>query len=256
MIVIEINAIRRSGHHAFINWLISNIHEVKYQENLCKWKFNTIQGNKNILWVNEGEQFKDIILNHIDNNPKPDVLIISYESPTKSTLSKPNYSLLTDNLRLKWDVTEHIQFSLVRDFYNNFASLSTKEDLSYFFSNEERHAPNSMLMRYIYLYKMQLKQTLNTFKGVIYDKWVSDEVYANEVCLKLIGKPNKYRPIEIGGTHSSYNEEQLQVDSLLKRYQKTKWPKWLIDRISSDNELVELIEQAGFNKHDLEIQEN
>lgn len=256
MIVIEVNAIRRSGHHAFINWLISNIHGVKYQENLCKWKFNNISGNKNILWVNEGEQHKDIILNHIDNHHKPDILIISYESPTKATLQNSHYSILTDELRHKWDVTEHIQFPLIRDFYNNFASLSTKEDLSYFFSEEERNAPYSMLMRYIRLYKMQLKQTLNTFKGVIYDKWVSDEVYANEVCLKLIGQPNKYTPIEIGGTHSSYNDEQLQVDSLLKRYQKTKWPRWVIDRISSDNELVELIKQAGFDKHDIEIQEN
>ena len=83
-----------------------------------------------------------------------------------------------------------------------------------------------------------------------------DEEYTNEVCLKLIGQPNKFSPLEIGGTPSSYGDGQLKLESLLTRYKKTKWPKWVIDEIKGDMELSELISKAGFDKSDIEIQES
>lgn len=36
---------------------------------------------------------------------------------------------------------------------------------------------------------------------------------------------------------------------------KTKWPKWVIDKIENYSELKHLIIKAGFNKSDIEIQE-
>ena len=248
MILIEINAIRRSGHHAFINWLISNIHDHKYENNLCTHKFNTIIGNKNILWVNEGEMGTNRCIEYISEKTHIPIVIISYEAPTKDTLANPNYSVLTDQLKIEWGVTEHIQVPFVRDYYNNFSSL----DKTYPMFDTLNHP---LYDNYQHLYKEQLKRALNTFRGVIYDRWVSDEGYANEVCLKLIGKPNRFNPLEIGGTISSYGDKKLQMDSLLKRYKKTKWPKWVIDKIENYSELKHLIIKAGFNKSDIEIQE-
>ena len=78
MVLIEVNAIRRSGHHAFINWLIANLNETKYEENLCKYKNNRIDGKYKILWVNEGEQSIQDNINVIDNHyPNIDIAIIS-----------------------------------------------------------------------------------------------------------------------------------------------------------------------------------
>ena len=249
MILIEVNAIRRSGHHAFINWLISNIHDHKYEENLCQYKFNAILGNKNILWVNEGEDNTQGCIECISENTHKPIVIVSYESTRDLTMENPNYSILTDELRQKWDVTEHIQIPFVRDYYNNIASINKIWPMF------DRGEGDKLYLAYNVLYKGQLKRALNTFRGVIYDKWVSDEEYANEVCLKLIGQPNKFNPLEIGGTLSSYDDSQLKLTSLLNRYQKTKWPKWVMDEIKGNVELSELIKQAGFDKSDIEIQE-
>jgi hypothetical protein len=251
MILIEVNAIRRSGHHAFINWLISNIHGVAYKENLCKYKFNTILGNKNIVWVNEGEDNTEGCIQYISDKKHQPIVIISYEVPRSITMNNPNFSILTDKLRQEWGVTEHIQVPFVRDYYNNMASLNKAWPI---FNNIHSNTRN-LYLAYNHLYKGQLKRALNTFRGVIYDKWVSDEEYANEVCLKLIGKPNKFSPLEIGGTFSSYGDGKLKIESLLNRYKKAEWPQWVKDEISGDEELSKLIKQAGFDKSDIEIQE-
>ena len=250
MILIEVNAIRRSGHHAFINWLISNIHGVAYQENLCKYKFNTILGNKNILWVNEGEDNTKGCIEFISKKTHIPIVIISYEAPRSVTVNNPNYSVLTDELREKWGVTEHIQIPFIRDYYNNIASINKLHPM---FNNvNDPH----LIKLYNHIYKGQLNRVFNSFRGVVYDKWVNDLEYANKVCLKIIGQPNKFSPLNIGGTKSSYGDAKLNINSLFTRYKKTKWPKWVIDGIKGDVELSELISKAGFDKSDIEIQES
>ena len=158
MIVIEVNSIRRSGHHAFIHWLISNIHETKYDKNLCQSKHTWIKGSNNIMWLNEGEHDEKPWISYINRNIQDiDILIISYESWSKTTMNNPNYSMLTDELREKWGVTEHIQISFVRDFYNNFASLLTRQ-----------HHDQDVFENFYTLYRKQLERALTTFRGVIY----------------------------------------------------------------------------------------
>ena len=171
MILIEVNAIRRSGHHAFINWLISNIHGVKYQENLCKWNYTVIPGNKNVLWVNEGEQNIQQNIDHISKCTHIPIVIISYEAPVKSTVDNPNFSILTDELRQKWGVTEHIQIPFVRDYYNNIASINKVWPV---FKKEVTGANSELLSYYNQVYKHQLDRALTTFRGVIYGKWDRD----------------------------------------------------------------------------------
>ena len=266
MILIEVNAIRRSGHHAFINWLISNIHDVPYSANLCKWKYSYAKGNKDILWINEGEQETNNIISYIsEHHHKVDIVLVSYEAPTDDTIKNPNYSILTDKLREEWNVEEHIQIPFVRDFYNNFASVSKLGYMDYLFTDNEEFATNSVLDRYIHLYKHQAKRALNTFRGVIYDKWVSDEEYANEVCIKLIGKPNKYHPLDIGGTSSSFSsndtisinstneDRQSKINSILNRYKKIQWPQWVLNKINNDYELLNIIKRVDPSDKELTI---
>jgi|TARA_B110000908_G_scaffold157753_1_gene198163 hypothetical protein len=259
MILIEVNAIRRSGHHAFINWLIANLNETKYEENLCKYKANRIDGKYNILWVNEGEQLIreniDIIDRHRDNS-SIDITIISYEVLTNETDMNPNYTILDKTLRKRWDVTEHIHIPFVRDYYNNVASLMK---LYPYIEIEGDDAYNVM---YHDMYTAQLKHVLDGVRGVVYDKWVSDKEYANLTCIKLLGKPNMFNPLELGGTPSSWNmpaglsydkNEELKLDSLLNRYKTATFPKWMMDKVNQDEVLSELIKRAGFDKQDIKV---
>ena len=252
MILIEVNAIRRSGHHAFINWLISNIHNVPYTENLCKNKYNVILGNKKILWVNEGEwgvkQNIDFITERKD---RMDIVIISYEQITKEINYDPNYSVLTKELKDKWGVVEHIQIPFVRDYYNNMASLLKINN-----KNKNPIPFKNSYPLYIKAYKGQLKHVIEGIRGVIYDKWVSEPEYALKVCLKILGKVNQYHPLSLGGTGSSFGKGKQDMGSLLNRYKTVKFPKWVMDKKQNDIELNKLIKQIGFEKHDIEIQEN
>mgnify|MGYP003650969906 CR=1 FL=1 len=251
MVLIEVNAIRRSGHHAFINWLIANLNETKYEENLCKYKNNRIDGKYKILWVNEGEQSIQDNINVIDNHyPNIDIAIISYEVLTNETDLNPNYTILDKTLRKRWDVTEHIHIPFIRDYYNNVASLMK---LYPYIEIEGNDAYNIM---YHDMYTAQLKHVLDGVRGVIYDKWVSDKEYANLTCIKLLGKPNMFNPLELGGAPSSYDKnEELKLDSLLNRYKTTTFPKWMMDKVNQDEVLSALIKRAGFDKQDIATQE-
>lgn len=250
MILIEVNAIRRSGHHAFINWLISNIHNVPYTENLCKNKYNVLLGNKTILWVNEGEwgvkQNIDFITERKD---RMDIVIISYEQITSETNYDPNYSVLTKELKKEWGVVEHIQIPFVRDYYNNFASLIKASNKNVISNNIQNSYP-----LFASAYKAQLKHVIKGIRGVIYDKWVNDPEYALKVCLKILGKVNQYHPLSLGGTGSSFGKGKQDMSSLLNRYKTVKFPKWMIDKKQNDMELNKLIKQAGFEKNDIEIE--
>tara|TARA_R110001592_G_scaffold351279_2_gene648318 strand:+ start:26 stop:769 length:744 start_codon:yes stop_codon:yes gene_type:complete len=243
MILIEVNAIRRSGHHAFINWIISNLNEIKYEENLCQEKTNRIDGKHKILWVNEGEQSIQDNINIINNHyPEIDVAIISYEVLTSEIDLNPNYTILNKKLRKKWDITEHIHVPFVRDYYNNIASLMK------LYSYIEIEGDDAYKIMYHPMYTAQLKNVLDGVRGVIYDKWISNKEYANITCIKLLGKSNMFDPLEIGGTPSSYNNKEININSLLNRYKSAKFPKWMIDKVNQDKVLIKLLKRAGFIK--------
>ena len=237
MILIEIDAARRSGHHAFTQWLISNIQGCEYKDNLCKFKYNHILGNKNIIWVNEGEWDVDSIKSYISEKiHKHQIVIITYEAPLPSRLNF-NHTILTDELRKEWNVEEHIQIPYVRDIYNNLASWYKISNLNI---NQDE------FQIYLQIYKNQLKKIINNFRGVIYDKWIADKEYANEVCLKLIGKPNKFNPLNVGGTVSSF-DGKAKIESLLNRYKSIEIPEKFISQITQDKELVEMMRMVGMN---------
>ena len=186
-ILIEIDSLRRSGHHAFTQWLISNLHENQYEENLCKFKYNHVIGNQKVLWVNEGhvdiEGNKEYISKCVDDHS---VIIITYEVFWQERLNQPNHTILTEELKRKWGVKEHIQISFVRDILNNLSSLLKKlQDFS---------DGDLVVKNFLQIYKNQLKKALVPFEGIIYDKWISDEEYANQVCKKILGKNNMFHP--------------------------------------------------------------
>jgi hypothetical protein len=246
MNIIEINSLKRTGHHAFTNWLISNLHGVKYQEELSKWKYNHIFGSQTILWINEGEidikKHPSYIENHIGSI---DTLIITYEGVSKEMNNHPIYSITQENKNNNWNIQNHHQITFIRDFYNTMSSLSKSSNIQWFLDHGWDFSKPGPFGDMMYqTYKKLLRDYLENDNGILYDKWVSNEEYANEICLKLTGKPNQYHPLEIGGSPSSFDNRELTLDKILNRSETGNIPTWLMKRVVGDNEIQEMLNKA------------
>jgi hypothetical protein len=50
MKIIEVVSMRRAGHHAFVNWLVSNLLKSNGESGYCEYKFNVIDSG-NVVWI-------------------------------------------------------------------------------------------------------------------------------------------------------------------------------------------------------------
>lgn len=240
MKIIEIQAIRRSGHHAFTNWLINNLLDTDGSIGYCNEKYNVINDGE-ILWVNEAEydlnQTKKVI-----SEVKPNYAFLTYEVflYKYNNDSKPhvkdniNSLLLTPYLEQKWGVTKAINFSFVREFWNNFASLFT------LFPFYQEGNKIDEVQQWVNYYKASLKYNFKT-NGGLFDLWIQDEKYANNILNYLINKDNKLNPLSTTGTKSSFKNSKLTVENLLSRKDLITFPDWFMDMVNTDKELLDLL---------------
>ena len=243
MEIIEIHSIRRSGHHAFTNWLVNNLLDTDGSIGYCPYKFNNIQDG-NILWVNEAEYNLNQIKKTI-SEIKPNYLFLTYENfqyredgKNSSLISKSNINslFLTPYLKEEWGVTNTITFSFIREFWNNFASLFK---LFPFYEKEEKKFE---VKNWVIYYKLLLKHNLQT-SGGIFDLWIQDKNYANVLSNQLIGIDNKLQPLNTEGTQSSFENTKLTVESLLTRNDLITFPDWFMEIVNADQELLELLKK-------------
>ena len=240
MKIIEIQAIRRSGHHAFTNWLINNLLDTDGSIGYCNEKYNVINDGE-ILWVNEAEyglnQTKKVI-----SEVKPNYVFLTYEVflYKYNNDSKPhvkdniNSLLLTPYLEQKWGVTKAINFSFVREFWNNFASLFT------LFPFYQEGNKIDEVQQWVNYYKASLKYNFKT-NGGLFDLWIQDKKYANNILNYLINKDNKLNPLNTTGTKSSFKNSKLTVENLLSRKDLIIFPDWFMDMVNTDKELLDLL---------------
>lgn len=241
MKIIEIHSIRRSGHHAFVNWLVHNLLDTDGNKGYCPQKYNNI--NNKILWVNEAglglNETKQVI-----TKLKPSYLFLTYEMSHYSEINKSdtyiknniNSLILTPYLKEEWGVESSINFSFVREFWNNFASLYN------LFPVYNDITTIKIVKKWIKYYKILLEHNLKT-NGGLFDLWIQNENYANDLCKTLLNKKNKLTPLEITGTRSSYPSQKLTTKNLLNRGSKFKFPTWFIDLVYQDEKLLNLIDQ-------------
>lgn len=243
MKIIEIHSIRRSGHHAFTNWLVNNLLDTDGSIGYCPYKFNNIQEG-NVLWVNEAEYNLNQIKKKI-SEIKPNYLFLTYENfqyredgKNSSLIPKSNINslFLTPYLKEEWGVTNTITFSFIREFWNNFASLFK---LFPFYEKEEKKFE---VKNWINYYKLLLKHNLQTSGGV-FDLWIQDKNYANILANQLISMNNKLQPLNTEGTQSSFKNTKLTVESLLTRSDLITFPNWFMEIVDTDQELLELLKK-------------
>jgi len=243
MKIIEIHSMRRSGHHAFTNWLVNNLLDTDGSIGYCPYKFNNIQEG-NVLWVNEAEFNLNQIKNTI-SEIKPNYLFLTYESygycdggENSILFNKSNINslFLTPYLKEELKVTEIITFSFIREFWNNFASLF---NLFPFYKKGEKKFEVENWVSY---YKLLLKHNLK-HNGGLFDLWIQDKGYANNLLNRLIGIDNKLQPLNTVGTQSSYKDSKLTIENLLTRSHSITFPDWFMEIVNNDQELLELLEK-------------
>jgi|ETN02SMinimDraft_4_1059925.scaffolds.fasta_scaffold65692_1 hypothetical protein len=240
MKIIEIQSIRRSGHHALANWLINNLLDRDGSIGYCTDKYNIINDGE-VLWVNEAEYDLNQTKKVISIN-KPNYVFLTYEVflYKHNSNSKPhvkdniNSLILTPYLEEKWGVTSYHNYSFVREFWNNFASLFTN------FPFYQEGNKNDEVQQWVNYYKTSLKYNYET-NGGVFDLWIQNSEYANEISNYLINKDNKLNPLNITGTKSSFKNSELTVKNLLNRSQLITFPDWFIEMVNSDEELLELL---------------
>jgi len=243
MKVIEIYSMRRSGHHAFTNWLISNLLNTDGSIGYCPYKYNNINSNK-LLWVNESEfncsqTRKEII------DIEPEYLFLTYESfnYTESSDSKAfkktniNSLIFTPYLKERCNVTEIIEFTFIREFWNNFSSLFNL--YPHYINKKESETEVQYWINY---YKLLLKHNLK-HNGGLFDLWIQDKKYSNNLLQKLLGIDNKIEPLNTTGTNSSFNKSKLTVDNLLNRSSQFTFPDWFLNIVYNDTELKNLLKE-------------
>jgi len=243
MKVIEIHSIRRSGHHAFTNWLISNLLNTDGSTYYCNYKYTKINDNK-VLWVNEAGL--DCAQNRFQiKYTKPEYLFLTYENinytefGTQNPFKKTNINSLifTPYLKERCNITEVIEFTFIREFWNNFSSLF---NLYPNYVNEKDY--KEVVQHWVNYYKLLLKHNLK-HNGILFDLWVKDKKYSDKLTQKILGIDNKVEPLNTAGTGSSFKNSELTLNTLLNRSDQFTFPTWFLDLVYNDIELTNLLKK-------------
>lgn len=215
----DIYAIRRSGHHAIIFWIINNLGGFTHKlETFMYWNPHT-----GVYYYNDCADHLYPFVN------KYNYMIRNYEdawetygSPIPQIFSKRKNKSIT------------IPIIIMRDFINLYASRAKKNTFN-----------NLDIDSLIILWKQQAKAIIEKKAfGILYNKWLVDKKYRDLISAKL-GIPNKYDNIDYVpevGQGGSFSSLKLEKDrqNYLKRYQMVDISEDIIDKILNDKELVEL----------------
>jgi len=237
MKIIEVFANRRSGHHFFMSWLVSNI---------TGEKDTKIKELNKITWINDKvchyndatyhsffneQKVKDELKEIIEK--KPDYLIINYEeSDIYNNLNSEGTLIYNNN---------PIKVVFIRDFLNTMASkwAVSETDLKEFyfgFKNKEQIIEN------IDYWKRIANNYLNENTiGFSYEDLLDDknnkENFLNKLGLKEIIKTK-----DLSGTKSSFNTNNYN-----ERFKEVNFSEDFKNICESDDELNSLIERLSYN---------
>lgn len=238
MKIIEIFANRRSGHHFFMSWLVSN---------LSGFKDNKIKELNKITWINDEichyndasyHAFfnKEQVLSEIDDiiQKKPKYFIINYEDSNKVNRINGEGTSISKN--------NPIKVVFLRDFLNTMASkwAVSETDLKEFyfgFKNQEHIIEN------IDYWKRMANYYLNDETiGLTYEELLSDQKRRKEF-LKKFEIEETIKPNQLQGTKSSFSSNNFN-----ERFREVEFNELFKETIRQDNELNNLIEILNYNK--------
>ena len=233
----EILALKRSGHHAMMNWVIKNLTGLQIDH----WYKITILYDRP-LWVwNDGHKEKDLGYELFQKSLKkelkpPKNLIINYED------TDTNYCHFTKNHKFNGiidnssicgiEVESSSRVIFIRDFYDNLYSryLAIKNGLVNDCPYDENYVKN---------WKEHARYCIyNPKKCLKYEDWMLDGLKRKDFLLNNFNTTESYGVEKISGTPSSYiNKEKKDLNVL---------PEKIKNLIRKDNELHYLIGALGY----------
>lgn len=239
MTVIEVFANRRSGHHFFMSWLVSN---------LTGKVDNKIKELEKITWINDelchyndatyhaffNQREVDEEINEIISK-RPKYFIINYEEG-----SLHNRVNMSKNCELNKYETTKVVF--LRDFLNTMSSkwaVSNTDMKDFYFGFENRE----QIIENINYWKMMAENfILNRSTSITYeDILISENNRVN--FLKNFDVKETIRPEELQGTKSSFKTINFN-----ERYREVKFNNIFKKEISNDYVLNKLITDLNYNK--------
>lgn len=227
MELIEINAVKRSGHHAFMSWIIKNIYGLNV-EYIHKLIFVADTG----LWVwNDASRYQDLgtnLLKHHLMIKPPKSIMVNYEDEDSnySLFHTSNYYHGSKNFDRFIEVSKSKRFYIIRDFYNNLASR---------FNHENKHLhTNDYGMKYINRWKDIAKMCLsNPNSSIKYEDLVTNTSKCYDFLQHNFDIVQKFNLQDVGKTKSSFENSYNTLD----RFDVKMLPKETISLIKDDNEL-------------------
>jgi hypothetical protein len=233
---IEIHSLSRSGHHPIIFWIIHNISGIKFRDgdNKIDHIFRKDQNKyydekKNLYYFNHVNKSNDVfperykyLIKNFEN--------FKYEHTTDSVIVHRDFlNLLASRLKI-WE-ERTINF------------LDNPIDCNFYWKNT------------LEIWKIHAKNILNHNNGILYNKWISDRNYRDQVSNK-IGIVNSvdnidYVPKHANGSSFIGRVKENDTNNYLNRYLMVDFPYEIIDYISKDNELIDF----NYNLYDIDILE-
>jgi hypothetical protein len=216
--ILHINGLCRSGNHAIIFWIMHNLTNLQ----IDKINSNTYHSkDRNVFFQNDTKKYvtKEDFL-------KYKYLIKSYE----------DIFLSQDNMNY-----------IVRDFLNMISSRykNWNDDLGPY-KNDKRFSEKYRQFFYsieeiCHCWKQMIKEN----RKIIYNKWVIDKSYRDEISKNLFDIDNindNTSYVSFLGKGSSFDGMKLQTDKniYLNRFSQIKLPDYIINYIKKDNELLDL----------------
>lgn len=204
MLSINFFALKRSGQHAIIFWLLNNLH--------CNLETYQIKGVKSFL-----DKTKKICYMNDD--------IIGRK--TDETIK--NYKVLIRNFEDKvFFSSANLNKTIIRDIVNTLCSRHAHSVLSGSLIDD--------FDRIVTLWKDYINRDY-----ILYNRWLLDKKYRNKVSSDFLveNKDNISFVSSIGGG-SSFMGTNLEKDrrNYNQRYKTIKLPKILVEKILADNDLI------------------
>jgi hypothetical protein len=237
MDIIEIFANRRSGHHFFLSWFISNIIGEKDTKTKDLNKITWI--NPKSVHINDASYhaffdfdgtIKEIGIQALKS---PDYMFINYEDAG----ILPNVSKYFSEHKIK---TTQIVF--IRDFLNTMASKwkVSRGDMEQWYFGFERE---DIIKDNIQDWKDIAKAYLGgNYLNISYEEMITNPKAKVQFLKENFNKPEIFPSNEIQGTKSSFNSSNFN-----ERYKEINWNPLFKNIVSSDSELKYLIKEMNYN---------
>ena len=238
MDLIEICALKRSGHHAFMGWLVKNLYGLQPDFGF-KLEFVSDSG----LWIwndttNYEKHGTELFYSALEHD-YPKTLMVNYEDEpveySKFHNSKKYMGPKNFNFDKNINIHNTHRFYYVRDFYNCLSSrIKHNNNMVHTFDFGENYV--NMWKQYAYEILKSPKQSIK------YEDLVLNTSKCDEFLFDNFGVHQRYSVNDVKGRNSSFGDNK----NYLNRFDINLLPQKTKDLIRKDNELHYLIGALGY----------